>query len=152
MRNGDECWGTVGSPSSEKLEESVLAWVYDRRARGFRVSQKLIIETAKIMYDEIIKNGEENNTNVDFLASTAWLQNSMKRNGLSLQRKSSIVQNVPDKLVDKLISFILHDRRLSLQYQCQTSNILATDEAPVWLDMVSDTTVDTTGTNTVTVI
>ena len=32
----------------------------------------------------------------------------MKRNGLSLQRNNSIAQENPDKLVDKLVSFVLY--------------------------------------------
>ena len=30
----------------------------------------------KVMHDEMTKNGEENDSNIDFLASTDWLQNS----------------------------------------------------------------------------
>ena len=41
----------------------------------------------KVMYDEMTKNGEENDSNIDSLASSGWLRNFMKRNGLSLQSK-----------------------------------------------------------------
>ena len=68
----------------------------------------MIMKKTKIMYDEMTKNREENDSNVDFLASTGWLRNFMKRNGLSLQRKNSIAQKDPDKLADKLVSSVLH--------------------------------------------
>ena len=47
-----------------------------------------------------------------------------------------------------IILFALHVQCLSLKYQA--SDIISMDETPVWSDMVSDTTVDTTCTNTVT--
>ena len=40
------------------------------------------MKKAKIIEDEMTKYGEENDSNVDFLASTGWFQNFMKRNGL----------------------------------------------------------------------
>ena len=80
-----------------------------------------------------------------------WLGNFMKPNGFPLQIGTSIAQKDPDELVDKLVSFVLHVRRLSQKYQYQASDIIAMDEKPTWSDMVSDTTVDTTGTVTVTV-
>ena len=42
-------------PFSQKLEESVLKLVYDRRTKGLRVSRKMIIKKAKIMHDEMTK-------------------------------------------------------------------------------------------------
>ena len=54
-----------------------------------RVSRKMIMKKlkVKVMYDEMTKNGEENDSNIDSLASSGWLRNFMKRNGLSLQSK-----------------------------------------------------------------
>ena len=117
-----------------------------------RVSRKLIMKKAKILFDDM-KKGEQTESDIDneFLASTGWLRNFMKRNGLSLCRKTSIAQKDPDKLIDKLVSFVLQVRRLSLRYEYQAADIIAIDETPVWIDMLSDTTIDATGTKSVTV-
>ena len=113
------------------------------------------MKKAKIVYDDMTKEPEfENDTNTDFLASTGWLRNStgclrnfMQRNGLSLRRKTSIAQKDSDKLTDKLVSFVLLVRRLSSEYEHQAADIIALDETPAWSDMISNTTIVTTGSN-----
>ena len=74
----------------------------------------------------------------------------MRRNGLSLRRKTSVAEKDPSSLIDKLVSSILHVGRFAAKYNYSTVNIIAMDDAPVWSDMVSDTTVDKTGTCSVT--
>ena len=86
-----------------------------------RMNKKLLISqerrrVAKILYDNM-KKGEPTEEDIDkeFLACTGWLRNFMQCNGLSLRRKTSIAQKDPDNLTDKLVSFVLQVRRLSLQ-------------------------------------
>ena len=45
-----------------------------------------------------------------------WVNNFMRRNGFSLHRKTTTAQQVPERLIDKLILYILHARRLSIKY------------------------------------
>ena len=73
----------------------------------------------------------------------------MRRNGLSLRRKTTTAQQDPERLIDKLISYILQARRLSIKFKYQPSNIIAMDETPVWNVMVSNTTVDKQGAKSV---
>ena len=75
----------------------------------------------------------------------------MKLSGLSLQRKNLAAQKDPDNPVDKLVSFYFHFQRLSLKYQYQASDKIVMEKTLVQSDIVSDTSVDTTGTNTVIV-
>ena len=140
----------VGSHSVKKLDECVLEWVYDRRSKGLRVSRKFIMKKAKLLHDEMKKEGQFDD-NVDFLASTGWLRQFMQRNGLSLRRKTSIAQKDPDRVIDKLVAFVLQVRRLSSKHNYQPVDIIVMDETPVWSDMISDTTIDITGSKTVTV-
>ena len=79
--------------------------------------------------------------NADFLASTGWLRNFMLQNDLSLRRKTSIVKKDQYKFIDKLVSFALQARRLSLKYRYQIADIIAMDETPVLSDMISATTI-----------
>ena len=38
------------------LEESLLAWIYDRRSNALRVSRKMIMFNSKSVYDEMNPN------------------------------------------------------------------------------------------------
>ena len=56
--------------------------------------------------------------------------------------KKSVALKDPSRLIDKLVSYILHARRFVTKYNYSPANTIATDETTVWLDMVSDTTVE----------
>ena len=126
---------------SIELEETVLEWIHDRRAKALRVSRKLIMKKAKINHEEITKDKPHAES---FAASNGWLYKFMKRNGLSLRRKTSICQKDPEQLIDKLVFYIIQVRRLT-KFKYAESNIIAMDEMPVWSDMISETTIDVTG-------
>ena len=138
-------------PQFQAPDEIVLDWISNGRERGLRVSRKLIMKKAQVVYDEM-KLGETANTanEEEFKASTGWLKNFMRRNHLSLRRKTSIAQKDPDRLVAKVASYVLQVRRMQAQNEYSPCNIIAMDETPVWSDMVSETTVDTTGKKTIT--
>ena len=59
-------------------------------------------------------------------------------------------QKDADKVVEKLVSFVLHVQHLSLKDQHQESDVIAMDKTPVRLDIITDRTVET-GTTNVTV-
>ena len=42
---------------------------------------------------------------VEFKTSRGWLEKFMRRNNLSLWRKTSVAQKDPDKLIAKLVSY-----------------------------------------------
>ena len=109
------------------------------------------MKKAQVVYDEM-KLGETANTANEevFKASTGWLKNFMLRNHLSLRRKTSIAQKDPDRLVTKVVSYVLQVRRMKAQNGYSPCSIIAMDETPVWNDMVSETTVDATGKKTIT--
>ena len=86
----------------------------------------------------------------DFKGSRGWLCKFTKRNGLSLRRKTSVAQQDPERMVGKLVSYVMHVRRLQEKDKYSDSDIIAMDETPVWCDMISETTVDTHGKKTIT--
>ena len=79
--------GAGRKPLNEQLEESLMEWIYQRREKCLRVSQKLIMKVALILYQELVKEDETTgvNENVSFVASTGCLQKFMRRNGHSLR-------------------------------------------------------------------
>ena len=80
-----------------------------------------------------------------FVASNRWVNNFMRRNSFSLCRQTIITQPDSERLIDTLILYILHARRLSIKYKYPPSSIIAMDETSVWNDMVSNTTIDRRG-------
>lgn len=130
------------------MEEVLLEWIDNRRARSLRVSCKLIMKNTEIVYRDIMQ--ESNTATEDFKASRGWLCRFLKRNGLSLRRKTPVAQQDPERMVAKLVSYIIQVRRLQIKHNYAPCNIIAMDETPVWCDMISETTVDKSGIKTVT--
>ena len=100
------------------------------------ISRKMLMIKAKKIYDE--KN-DDPATQDAFIASRGWCEN------LSLRRKTTTAQKDPSYLIDRLVAYILHLRRLQRQHNFECRDIVAMDETPVWNDMVSNTTVEFTG-------
>ena len=130
-------------PLSEELERKVLEWILDRRSKGLCVSRVLIMKKTTIIYSNM-----EDNNDAEFSASRGWCENFMRRNGLSLRRKTFVCQKDPEMVISKLIAYVLRIRRLRLQHNYTMGNIYAMDETPVWSNMASSSTVDKTGSKT----
>lgn len=106
------------------------------------------MKNTEIVYRDIMQ--ESNTATEDFKASRGWLCRFPKRNGLSLRRKTSVAQQDLERMVAKLVSYIIQVRQLQIKHNYAPCNIIAMDETPVWCDMISETTVDKSGIKTVT--
>ncbi len=69
----------------------------------------------------------------------------MRRGGLSIKRKTSMAQKLPEELTHKITLF----QQYIIQYRNNINNNLQTignmDETPLWFDMPIETTVDIKG-------
>ena len=52
-------------------------------------------------------------------------------------------------MIDRIVSYVMHVRRLQKQFNFHDADIIVMDETPVWNDMVSNTTVEKTGSKEV---
>ena len=73
----------------------------------------------------------------------------MSRHGSAIRRKTTESQKDLEKLIDKLIGYILPIRRQRGKIAYHDKDIIAMDETAVWQDMVSNTTVDNIGESTI---
>ena len=137
--------GAGRKPFNELVENQVLEWIYDRREKHLRVSCVLIMKKAKAIYDEL----PDSQKSESFVASRGWLEKFMRRHGLSLRRRTSIGQKDPQQLINRLVSYVIHARRMQMRCNFKASQIYAMDETPVWQDMVGSTTVSKVGSQDV---
>ena len=63
-----------------------------------------------------------------FVASRGWCGKIMRRQGFSLWRKTTTAQKDPSSFIDRLVSFVMHARRLRRQYDFAPHNIVAMHE------------------------
>ena len=68
------------------------------------------------------------------------MEKFFKRNGLSLRRRTTVSQRLPQDLIPKVTSFIMKTRRLRHSKEYPLSYIGNMDETPLWLDMPGETT------------
>ena len=66
-----------------------------------------------------------------FVVSYGWVNNFMSCNGFSLHHKTTTAQQDPGWLIEKLILYILHTRRLSIECKFPPSTIIAMDKTSV---------------------
>ena len=83
----------------------MLEWIESRHSRGLRVSCKLIMKKAGTTHCNMTESNLVDGD--DFKGSREWLCRFMKRNGLSLRRKTSITQQDPERMVAKLVSYVI---------------------------------------------
>ena len=138
--------GAGRKPFNELVEYwNGLEWIYDRREKHLRVSCELIMKKAKAIYDEL----PDSQKSESFVASRGWLEKFMRRHGLSLRRRTSIGQKDPQQLINRLVSYVIHARRMQMRCNFKASQMYAMDETPVWQDMVVTTTVSKVGSQDV---
>ena len=84
---------------------------------------------AKSIYDE--KFGDNEELKAGFVASNGWLTKFMKRNNLSMRRRTTITQKYPSHLTTKLVKYVVHVQRLSMKTNFSLDCIIAMDETTV---------------------
>ncbi|CAB4401718.1 unnamed protein product [Rhizophagus irregularis] len=86
-----------------------------------------------------------------FAFSNKWLDGFMRRKNLSNRRRTTVVQHLPDDLVEKqqeFLSYIVYQR---IQYDYPLAYIGNIDETLVSFDLPSNTTIDELGTRSVSI-
>ena len=66
-----------------------------------------------------------------------------------MRRKTTVSQHIPERVIPKLMSFILFIRSMRMKYKYAPSNIIAMDETAIWLDMTAETILEKRGAKSV---
>jgi len=91
----------------------------------------------------------EDATRSIFKASRGWLDKFLQRNELSVKRRTTIAQKEPEKLIEKMVSFILFMEHARKKINASPGDIYAMDETAVWFDMVGEATVAAKGAKSI---
>ena len=130
--------------TSEEIERNLVQWIFTMRGRNLMVSRKMIRRRASELFSEC-----EDNTRTNFKVSRGWLDKFMKRNELAVRRRKTLAQKEPEKLIEKMMSFILFMQRARKNSNAGPAEIYAMDETAVWFDMVGASTVAANGAKSI---
>ncbi len=120
---------------STQIEDKLVEILRTKRKEKMRVTRKITcLEAIKLHRQE---------GNEDFKASQGWLFNFMKRNKISLKRKTTVCRQLPQDLAPKVDKDTIIALRMKQNYEMQFLG--AMDETPLWLDMPASTTLDFRG-------
>ena len=87
------------------------------------------MKKAKKLYGESI--GDDLYKKEAFVASRGWLDEFMKRNCLSLCRRTTTAQNDSSHVINKIVVYLLQARRLSNKFKYNPASIIAMNETAV---------------------
>ncbi|KAL1472669.1 hypothetical protein MTO96_022891 [Rhipicephalus appendiculatus] len=128
-----------------ELEEQLVKFIRDVRSRGHAVSTQMAqVEAWRLPRELGLPHG--------FCASRRWLHRFMKRQGLSIRRRTTICQRLPASYEEKLLKYQRYVTGLRKQHDYIFSQIGNADETPVYFEMPLDTTIEKMGSSSVSVL
>ena len=134
-------------PAIGQIEDELLQWIRKLRWDRVRVTRNMVKRQASHLYS-MDSDGDGDG---EFSASDGWLQNFMKRKGISLRRRTTISQQIPREMGQKVASHLLTIRKLRQVHCYRADQIAAMDETGIWLDMPGNTSLEEKGQRTVAV-
>ena len=112
-----------------EMDCEVLEFVLERPKNGLPVTSDIIrqkvneVPTAQNIQRHVFK------------ASRGWVDRFMRRNGLSLWRRTAVCQKLPTDFEENLVNFQQHVIMLRKRGNFLMGQIGDADETPIWLDM-----------------
>ena len=129
-----------------EFEKELKEWIDEKRKTVIGISTTVIRLKAKLMAKA--RNVGES----EFKASVHWCRRFMDRHALSIRRRTTISQKLPENFEDKLQrfqAFIIAERK---KHEYELSLIGNADQTPLTFDMPANSTVDSKGTKSVSLI
>ncbi|MCU7881477.1 MAG: hypothetical protein KZQ60_13760 [Candidatus Thiodiazotropha sp. (ex Lucinoma aequizonata)] len=126
-----------------EIEQHLLEWVTDRRHQGIAVSTMEARLQARLIAQK------RHTTN--FGGSVSWVYAFMRRNGLSVRRRTHIAQKLPEDNEEKLIQFQRYIIRARNDFNYELSQIGNADQTPLTFDLPYASSINAKGAKTVTI-
>ena len=127
-----------------ELEAKLLEWITDRRQQGIGISVIEVRLKAKQLAGEMAQASS-------FKASYGWARRFMERNDLSVRRRTTLAQRIPDDHASKVAEFQQFVIRLRRQHSYDLSLIGNADQTPLTFDLPYERSVDMKGVKTVSI-
>ena len=125
------------APKWPKLEEYVKNCLIDHRKNGIALSMKMILIEARRLDIEM--------SITDFAGTTSWCERFMRRNGLCMHTKTTVVQNLPREYERKIIEFQKYVINMKKKLCFEIGQLGNMDEVHLTFDVPSNKTVDGKG-------
>ena len=126
-----------------QMEEKVLEWVLERCLQGIALSTVEIRLQTRLIAKKLAIT--------EFRSSSDWCYAFMRRNNLSIRRRTHISQKLPENYEDKLVEFQRFIIKQRKQHDFEPSQIGNADQTPLTFDLPSATTVALKGSRTVSI-
>ena len=126
-----------------EVDRRVFEYVREKRSEGMPITRAVIQLKALEIARELNITG--------FKASLGWCRRMMRRNGLSLRRRTSLAQHLPSDFGEKLLSFQRFVINLRKKHSYPLDQIGNADQTPIYFDMPTSVTVNRKGEKSVLV-
>ena len=121
----------------------MVAFITEKRDKGLPVSREVIhLKALEFARAANIPN---------FKASLGWCRRMMRRNGLSLRRRTTLAQRLPNDFNEKLFEYQRYVINLRKTHNYPLEQIGNADETAVYFDMPTKVTVNAKGAKSVLV-
>lgn len=130
-----------GKPAQyPQVEIKLVDWVKERRQAGLGIS-----------YRDIRTEVKHVGRPSSFTVSAGWISNFLKRNNLSVRRRTGIAQKLPPDYEEKLLSFQKYVINLRKEHWYDLRHIGNADQTPLCFDLPYRYTINEKGAKSVTV-
>jgi hypothetical protein len=140
----------VRLPKWPLLEKKLLQYVQEQRAQGHAISTVVLrVQATKFAGLPEVQAHDRDVAKAMF--SKKWVQRFMQRNGLSIRRRTTVAQRLPEELEELQQNFLSFVLRWRMKFNYPLNQIGNMDEVPLTFDMVPNSTVTAKGSKTITI-
>lgn len=125
------------------VETQLVEFVQEKRSGAFSVTTEMIQIQARRIAERL------NIDTTQFRASLGWCIRFLRRHGLSIRRRTTLAQRLPDEYENKIIEFHQYILQVRDKYNFDLYQIGNADQCPVFWDMPMATTIEQKGAKSV---
>lgn len=136
-------------PHYQQIEEILFEWITNQRQLQNSVTREMIIAKAVSLTQTTNFQNQPNLQSFKF--SSIWLNGFLSRYKLSIRRRTTIAQRLPEDLEEKKQNFLSYVLSLRIRYNYPLFLIGNMDETPLTFDSPNPSTIEKRGTHTISI-